>query len=181
MWNVYVNDYGKANYQWITARDANNFEPYMTNDDWLTPLHLPTFSVGSLMDLGLLRSDASSSVTMYKNQPLSDTYITVTVGSLSQNYLASNGKHSGVYADKDVSVFGATFDFYENGTRIYTITLAISDLDMGIGEVTKYDGTKGLGIVLKYINTRSNVSWVKVHHRAYTYNQIFNKLDVYGA
>ena len=181
LWNVFVNDYGKSNYQWITDHNANNFESYMTDNNWLEPLHLPTFSVGSLMDLGLLKSDAPSSVTMYKNQPLSNTYITITVGTLVQNYLASYGKHSGVYADKDVSIFGATFDFYENGTRIYTNTLAISDLDMGLGEVTKHDGTKGLGIVVKYIYTISGISWVKVYHRAYVFNQIFNKLDVYGA
>lgn len=176
--NVYNNEFGASYYNLLKSMDYLLFDT-AENSNIFTPYNLQGFSVKNLMDLGLLNPSTASSVILYKGAPLSDTYVIVNVASINPDYVSPANPP---YDQTIVNTFGVSFTMYKNGLYLYTYTANIQDLDVGFCELTKFDGTKGLGFAIKNINRmpyNGTANYVIGYLKTASDNAIFGEYDTY--
>lgn len=177
-WRTYDSTYGAANYQWLKNNDCllmDNAE----NSNYLTPKGMGGLSVLSLMDLGLLSDSVPSSVTLYKERPLSDTYVTVSVSILVPDALSPA---NAPYDETKVPVHGANFKIFKHGRQLVDWTYTVGNIDTGFCELTKYDNTTGLGLIVKTANRTpfdGIATEIYTTQRALTYDNLFGEYETY--
>lgn len=172
---------GFDNGKGISIRRSVNEQGYMSyyiDEDWTKQEPLDGISIKTLISMGLLEAQNGSSVTLYKKEPLSDTYLTITLNYYTAGYISGL---SGVYDGVVIDVVGASFSFKEPNMNPYGYTASVNALDMGICDLTLYDGSEGLGIITpgcSYVNNVYNELMSSID-RTWSNSKFFNKKSVW--
>lgn len=178
-YNVYSNDYGAGYYNALKSKGYLLYD-IQENGNFLTPINLQGFSARNLIDLGLLQYGVSS-VNLYKDHPLSDTYVKVEITSTLPDYIRPA---NAPYNDINVGTLVVKYTFYEGNQTPIIMQYGVRELDVALGEITKYDGTKGLGFVLKRvyrIPATGTATWLHAYQRIEFPSLVFGKLNIYEA
>lgn len=179
--NVKYDDYGATVYNGAKQNDRLFFD-VCENNVWCNPQKLQGFTMKRLIDLGVLQDSVGASCKMYKDEPLSNNYIEMTIDGKTTDFLKNA---TGVYADVDITAYSVSCRFVKNGlTQGQVINYAVNEFDYAVCELEKYDGSKGLGVCVCGI-TRVPVSLdqtpttIRCSQQGQTNNDIFDLLSFY--
>lgn len=180
--NMRVNylDYGASMYRGLKDADRLAWD-ICENDIWFTPSKLNGFSIVNLIELGLLQ-DGISSCRLYKNQPLSNTYIEIVIDGRKPDYLKDA---VGVYEDINLTAYSIEFRFVVNNINKGAIHYGVDEFDGALCELTKYDETKGLGACVQGMSRipiyeqGGNPSVIRTGQQLQTSDNIFALLNTY--
>ena len=179
--NVKYDDYGATVYNGAKQNDKLFFD-VCENNVWCNPQKLQGFTMKNLIALGALADEANASCKLYKEEPLSNNYIEMTINSKTTDFLKNA---TGVYADVDITAYSVSCRFVKNGlTQGQVISYAVNEFDYAVCEIEKYDGTKGLGVCVANM-TRVPVSLeqtpttIRYSQQGQTNEHIFGLLDLY--
>ena len=174
-------EYGASNYRGL--RDANRLAwDICENDIWFIPSKFEGFSVSRLIDLGVLQDAVNASCRMYKNAPLSNTYIEITLTDRKPDYFRDA---VGAYEDVNLTAYSINFRFVVNNTNIGNIAYGIEGFDGAVCEYTKYDGTVGLGVCVQGMNRNpsyeqgGNPDYIRTGQHSNSNENIFPLLEYF--
>lgn len=170
-------DYGASICQDLRESGKLAWDIY-ENNIWFTPPKLNGFSVRNLIELGIM-SDAVGSCRLYKNAPLSNTYIETTILERKPDYLKDA---VGVYEDVNLTGYNARFNLVVEGVN-HSGGLSLNEFDFSLCELTKYDGTKGIGMCCQLMyrvpsyEQGGNPNFIRTGQVTTSSNNIFGYLD----
>ena len=170
-------DYGASICQDLRESGKLAWDIY-ENNIWFTPPKLNGFSVRNLIERGIM-SDAVGSCRLYKDAPLSNTYIETTIYERRPDFLKDA---TGVYEDVDLTGYHVRFDLVVEGVY-HSGGLGLNEFDCALCLLEKYDGTKGIGICAQQMyrvpswENGGNPNFIQTGQWITSSNNIFGYLD----
>lgn len=174
-------DYGATYLQQLRNVGGLAWDIY-ENNIWFTPSKLNGFSAVNLIELGVLPDSTGASCRLYKNAPLSNTYIETVITSKKPDYFRDA---VGTYENVNLTAYNVEFRFVLDGVNKDSAGYQINEFDGAICELEKYDGTKGLGMCVQGMSripsyeSGGNPTTISTSQDCRAFNNAFSLLDVY--